>query len=213
MNRGFYSLPDPREVGLRWKAYEQAREKIRRIEQRRREAAEAEANLNKRIREEQNEDVRQLAQSILAGEDDPAAPTQELEGLAEKLREQRRQAEALKQALPQAEEELRQVVYENQPRWKAEADSALEKAIAEERKAYDKALKLIEGPRARRIYAEALSQWVRSVQSTFSASSDVAALAAMQNLGSGAYVAEQKMQERAYHEQLQERQEQEEGVA
>jgi hypothetical protein len=207
MNRGFYSLPDPREVGLKWKPYEQAREKITRVEKRHREAQETEANLNKRIREEQHEDVRQLARSILAGEDDPAAPTQELEGLAEKLREQRRQAEALAQALPVAEEELRQVVYEHQQRWKAEADSALEKAIAEERRAYDKALQLIQEPRAKRIYAEQLAAWVRYPQPTFSEPSDVAALSAMQNLGQGPMLAEQKLRERQHNEQLQAQQE------
>jgi len=97
---------------------------------------------------------------------------------------------------------LRQVVYEHQHRWKDEADTALEKAIAEERAAYDKALELIQEPRRKRIYAENLSGWVRYPQPTFSEPSDVAALSAIQNLGSGPENAEQRMQERRAAEQL-----------
>lgn len=204
--RAFYSLPDPREVGLKWRQYEAAREKVRRIEQRQREAEEAERGLRQRIRELEDSGVRSLADAILEGSADPGAPAEQLEELGAKLREQRRLREALSQALPQAEEELRKVVYEHQHRWKAEADRALEKAIAEERKAYDKALRLIQEPRARRIYAEALSGWARYPQPTFGTPSDVAALSAIQNLASGAYVAEEKMRERARAEQLQEQQ-------
>ena len=206
MNRAFYSLPDPREVGLKWKQYEQARAKVERIEERQREAGEAEANLNKRIRELEDVGVRSLAEAILKGSADPSAPTEQLEELGAKLREQRRVRDALSQALPKAEEELRQVVYEHQHRWKEEADSALERAIQEERKAYDKALQLIQEPRRRRIYAELLAAWVRYPQPTFGEPSDVAALSAMQNLQAGAYSAEQKLEERrqAELEQLQE---------
>lgn len=203
MNRAFYSLPDPREVGLKWKAYERAQEKISRVEGRLRQAQRQRAQAEEKIRQEKDADVRTLAESILRGEDDPAAPTQELEGLAEKLRELRRQEQALSQALPQAEEEFRQTVFEHQRRWMEEADAALEKAIADERKAYDRALQLIQEPRRKRIYAETLSGWVRSVSPTFGEPSDVAALSAIQNLGQGPYLAEQKLEERRYNEQLQ----------
>jgi hypothetical protein len=196
-------LPDPREVGLKWKAYERAQEKISRVEGRLRQAQRQRAQAEEKIRQEKDADVRTLAESILRGEDDPAAPTQELEGLAEKLRELRRQEQALSQALPQAEEEFRQTVFEHQRRWMEEADAALEKAIADERKAYDRALQLIQEPRRKRIYAETLSGWVRSVSPTFGEPSDVAALSAIQNLGQGPYLAEQKLEERRYNEQLQ----------
>ena len=203
MNRLFYSLPDPRRVGLKWREFEKACEKVRRIEQRLQAAQNKRAQAEEKIRQEKDADVRTLAESILRGEDDPAAPTQELEGLAEKLRELRRQEQALSQALPQAEEEFRQTVFEHQRRWMEEADAALEKAIADERKAYDRALQLIQEPRRKRIYAETLSGWVRSVSPTFGEPSDVAALSAIQNLGQGPYLAEQKLEERRYNEQLQ----------
>jgi hypothetical protein len=123
------------------------------------------------------------------------------------LRELRRREQALSQALPQAEEELPLLVFENQHRWKGEADTALEKAIAEERKAYKRALELIQEPRHERIYAESLAAWVRYPQPTFGVPSDVAALSAMQNLQSGAYVAEEKLEERRAGERLEAEQE------
>jgi hypothetical protein len=166
--------------------------------------------VEEQIRRLGDAEVTELAQAILAGEDDPGARHDEHEKLVAELREFRRQEQALSQALPQTEGELRQVVYESQHRWKEEADRALEKAIGEERKAYDKALKLIQEPRRKRIYAETLSQWVRNVGPTFGEPSDVAALSAMQNLGQGPYYAEQKLEERRLQEQLEQQQE---GVA
>jgi hypothetical protein len=211
VNRGFYSLPDPREVGLKWRQFEQAREKVRRIEQRHREAAEGEANLQQHIRKLEDVGVRSLAEAILEGSADPSAPTEQLEKLGAKLREQRRLRDAIAQALPKAEEELRQVVYEHQARWIEEADAALERAIRDERKAYAKAQELIEKPRAKRLYLEALARWVRYVQPTFGTNADVAIPTAIQPLTASADRAEQQLQERRYNEQLQEQQQ--EGVA
>jgi hypothetical protein len=206
-HRVFYSLPSPREVGLKWKPYEQARQNVERIETRLRETQRERARLEQEIRDLGDAEVRELSQAILRGEDDPTASHDEHQRLVERLRSLKREEVAVSRALPQAEEELRQVVYEHQHRWKEEADTALEKAIAAERKAYDRALELIQEPRRKRIYAEALSRWVRSVEPTFSEPSDVAALSAIQNLGSGAYVAEQKLEERRYNEQLEAEQE------
>jgi hypothetical protein len=201
MNRGFYSLPDPREVALRWRQFEREKGKISRVERRLQDVKRRRAEVEEQIKRLGDAEVTELARAILAGEDDPATRHDEHEKLVAELRELRRQAEALARALPAAEEELRRVVYENQHRWKSEADSALEKAIAEERKAYDRALQLIQEPRRRRIYAEALSGWIRSVSPTFGQPSDVAALSALQNLGAGAYIAEEKLEERRRQEQ------------
>jgi hypothetical protein len=206
MNRVFYSLPEPREVGLKWKPYQQAREKVSRIERRLRETQNERARLEGEIRDLGDAEVRELSQAILRGEDDPTARHDERAKLVERLRTLKREEAAISQALSQAEEELRLLVYEHQHRWKDEADTALEEAIAEERAAYDKALELIQEPRRKRIYAENLSGWVRYPQPTFSEPSDVAALSAIQNLGSGPHNAEQRMQERRAAEQ-------EEGVA
>jgi len=210
MSRAFYSLPEPREVGLKWKPYQQAREKVSRIERRLRETQSERARLDQEIRELGNAEIRALSQAILRGEDDPTARSGEHAKLVERLRGLKREEAAISQALPVAEEELRQTVFEYQHKWKEEADTALEKAIAEERAAYDKALTLIQEPRRKRIYAENLSGWVRYPQPTFSEPSDVAALSAIQNLGSGLHDAEQRMQERRATEQLAS---QEEGVA
>src|SRR5215210_2062342 len=81
-HRVFYSLPSPREVGLKWKPYEQARQNVERIEGRYHEAGRTTRELEERIRAEQSADVRGLAQAILSGEDDPAAPSEKPEGLA-----------------------------------------------------------------------------------------------------------------------------------
>jgi len=207
MNRAFYSLPDLSRVGLKWKQFEKARRNVERIETRLRETQNERARLEQEIRELGDAEVRELSQAILRGEDDPTARHGEHEKLVERLRTLKREEAAVSQALPQAEEELRQTVFEYQHKWKEEADTALEKAIAEERAAYDKALELIQEPRRKRIYAENLTAWVRYPQPTFSEPSDVAALSAIQNLQSGAYVAEEKLEERRAGEQLEAEQE------
>jgi hypothetical protein len=202
MNRQFYSLPEPGELGLEWKAYEEGREKIARIESRHQEAAQAARDLEQRIREEQSADVRKLAQSILAGEDDPAASTEALEGFAGELREQRRLKEALDQALPRAEEEFRQTTYANQGMWASQADKLLLKAIAEERKAYERARQIAEKARRRRQYAEALAKWVRNPSPTFGAPSDVTIAATVQQTWTDDLErCERQMHERQKHEQ------------
>ena len=202
MNRAFYSLPDPREAGLKWKQFEKARQNVERIETRLRQTQKERARLEGEIRELGDAEVRELSQAILRGEDDPTAHHGEHEKLVERLRDLKREEAAIAQALPRAEEELRQTIFEHQGRWKEEADTALEKAIQEERKAYEKALKLIQEPRRRRIYAENLAAWVRYPQPAFGVPSDVAALSAVQNLQSGAYVAEEKLEERRAGERL-----------
>ena len=202
MNRAFYSLPDPREAALKWKPYEQARQNVERIETRLRETQKERARLEGEIRDLGDAEVRELSQAILRGEDDPTARHDEHEKLVERLRDLKREEAAIAQALPRAEEELRQTIFEHQGRWKEEADTALEKAIQEERKAYEKALQLIQEPRRRRIYAENLTAWVRYPQPAFGVPSDVAALSAIQNLQSGAYVAEEKLEERRAGERL-----------
>ena len=65
MNRGFYSLPDPREVGLKWREFEKAREKVDRIEQRLREAKNTRAQVEERVRLLGDTEVSELAQAIL----------------------------------------------------------------------------------------------------------------------------------------------------
>jgi len=204
MNRAFYSLPNPREAGLRWRQFEQARGKVERIEQRLRETQRRQAEVEEWIKHLGDAAVRELAQAILAGEDDPAAQLryEEHEKLVAELRELRLQGQATAEAQPRAEEELRQLVYEHQHRWKAEADSALAKAIKEERRAYDKARALIEEPRTKRLYTEELSRWVRYPQPTFGTNSDIAIPTAIQPLQASADRAEQQMQERRYNEQL-----------
>src|SRR5829696_6139816 len=211
MNRAFYSLPDPREAALKWKPYEQARQNVERIETRLRETQKERARLEGAIRDLGDAEVHELSQAILRGEDDPTARHDEHQRLVERLRDLKREEAAISRALPRAEEELRQTIFEHQGRWKEEAGAALEKAIQEERKAYEKALKLIQEPRRRRIYAENLAAWVRYPQPTFGVPSDVAALSAIQNLGSGPHNAERRLEERRAAEQLAE--EQEEGVA
>src|SRR5215204_4863275 len=110
MNRSFYSLPDPREVGLKWKPYQKAREKVSRIETRLRQTQNERARLEGEIRELGDAEARALSQAILRGEDDPTARHDEHQRLVGRLRELKREEAAIARALPQAEEELRQVV-------------------------------------------------------------------------------------------------------
>jgi hypothetical protein len=207
MNRAFYSLPDPREVGFKWKPYQQAREKVSRIERRLRETQNERARLEQEIRELGDAEIRELSQAILRGEDDPTARHDEHAKLVERLRDLKREETAIAQALPVAEGELRRTVFEHQHRWKEEADGALAKAIQEEHKAYTKAIELLEGPRLRRMYLEALSGWVRYPTPSFGTPSDVVARSAIQRLEGDAVLAEEKMAGRQGAEQLEREQE------
>ena len=192
--RAFYSLPEPKEAGLKWREYERARAKVERIDERLRQAQRARAEIEQEIKHLDDSAVRELAAAVLAGEEDPAAHHDEHEKLVAKLRDLRREEQAVSQARPVAEEELRQVVYEHQHRWKEEADKALEKAIGEERKAYARAQELISGPRGKRLYLEALAKWVRYPQPTFGTDSDIGIPSAMQPLVGSVEYAEQKLQ-------------------
>jgi len=211
MHRSFYSLPNPKELGLKWKEYERSRQKVERIEERLHSTQNERARLEQEVRELGEEEVRELAQAILEGTDDPTARHGEHEKLVERVRALKREEQAIAQALPVAEEELRQVVFEHQPAWIGEADGALAKALREEHKAYARAIELIEGPRLRRMYLEALSGWVRYPTSAFGAPTDVVARSAIQRLEGDAAFASEKMAERQGAEQLQ--REQEEGGA
>jgi septal ring factor EnvC (AmiA/AmiB activator) len=124
MNRVFYSLPDPREVGLKWKQFEKARQKVERIEKGLHDTQNERARLEQEVRELGENEVRELARAILEGTDDPSAKHGEHEKLVERLRTLKREEQAIAQALPVAEEELRQTVFEYQHKWKDEADSA-----------------------------------------------------------------------------------------
>ncbi len=202
MMKQFHSLPDPAEVGLRWKAYQEAREKIARVEERYQEAQLRRQELEGRIREQQSADVAALARSILAGDADPAASTEELEDLAGELREQRRLTNALEQALPQAEDALRQTVFEHQEVWTSQVDKALMKALEEERAAYTRAQEIAQKARSRRLYLEALSDWTRKVSPSFSAPADVTVVAAVQQWEQDIARAERQTAERREHERL-----------
>jgi hypothetical protein len=210
--RAFYTLPDPREVGLKWKQYEAARAKVDRIEERLQEAQNKRALLEEKVRQEKSEDVRELAEAILRGEEDPAAPTERLGALAEELRELGRQEEALRQALPHAEEDLRQTIFAHQHRWKGEADKELGKAIEEESKALARVQRLLEEPRRRRLYAEALAAWVRYPQPTFGANADTAVAVTVQRLQADVYAAGERLEERRQAETLERAQASQEAV-
>src|SRR5829696_721977 len=211
MNRAFYSLPDPREVGLKWKQFEKAREKVSRIEERLHSTQNKCARLEQEIRDLGENEVRELAQAILEGTDDPSARHGEHAKLVERLRTLKREEQAIAQALPVAEEELRQTVFEHQHRWKEEADGALAKAIQEEHKASLKVLDIIEDPRSKRLYAENLAAWVRNVGPTFGTPEDAAGRSAIGRLQADAEYAAEKHAERQENERL--ARQQEEGVA
>lgn len=212
--RTFYQLPDPQEGGLKWRAFERGKQKLNRVEGRLREAQKRRGEVEEQIKNLGDKEVTELAQAILAGEADPAARHAEHEALVAELRVLKREEEALAQALPQAEEELRQEIFDHQREWIPQADKALERAITEERRSYAKAVELIEGPRAKRLFLEALAKWIRYPQSTFSGGGgDVTARSVIQNLGGDALLAEERMAERRHAELLQLQQQQEEGVA
>jgi len=128
----FHSLPDPQEAGFSWPAFAEALERIRNVESRRLEAERTVQELQDRIRDENQQDIKRLADAIAAGDPDPAPPG--LEDLASDLSEQKRLGRALEEAEPRAEGDLVRAVQGHREEWVAEVDAALEKAIAAERR-------------------------------------------------------------------------------
>src|SRR5215210_4856983 len=146
----FHSLPTPEDYGFSWPAFEKALKRLANVEARRREAERTASELQERINSEKGQDIRRLADAIASGNPDPAPPGLDTE--VEELREQQRLAKALEEAEPRAEGELLKAAQEHREEWGAEADAALEKAIAAERKAYEKAMGATQKARERRQY-------------------------------------------------------------
>ena len=151
----FHSLPNPEEMGFSWPAFAKALERLANVESRRAEAERTAQELQERIRNENQQDIKRLADAIASGSPDPAPPG--LEDLRAELVEQQRLGRALEEAEPRAEGELMKVAQANREEWAAEADAALEKAIQAERRAYEKAMAPLLKARERRQHIEALS--------------------------------------------------------
>src|SRR5918993_3910462 len=92
--RQIHSLPEPKELGFRWRPFEKARKQLERVEGKRKEVQRHEAELKARIESEEQEDVKRLAAAILSDSGESAPP--ELEDLAAKMKELNRLSEALK---------------------------------------------------------------------------------------------------------------------
>ena len=196
----FHSLPNPEEMGFEWPEFAKALERIHNVERRRRQAERTAAELQERIRGENQADIQRLANAIASGEPDPAPPG--LEELADELKEQKRLARALEEAEPRAAGELARAVQERREEWAAEVDAALEKAIAAERKAYEKAMAPVVKARTRRQHLETFASWVRTTPPVFSRPSDVAVPAAFGQLQQDVDRAERQMLERLEQERL-----------
>jgi hypothetical protein len=215
--RQIHSLPEPKELGFRWRPFEKARKKLDHVERKRAEVQKREAELKARIKSEEQEDVKRLAASILSGSGTTAPP--ELEVLAAKMKELHRLSEALKEAEPQAESELIRTVQGHREEWIPEVDNAVGRALAEEREAFSKALKLADTARAKRQRLETLATWVRTTPPSFSPPGDVSVRSAFDRLRADIDQAERLLHERAANERFlaeqaeQLRREQEEGVA
>jgi hypothetical protein len=200
MPKMFHSLPNPEELGFSWPAFDKALERIRNVEARRQEADATVQQLQEGIASENQQDIARLAQAIASREPDPAPPG--LEDLADELREQRRLGKALEEAEPRAEGALARVVAEHREEWGEEVDAALEKAIAAERKAYEKAMQTTLKARERRQYLETLASWVRTTPPVWSPPGDVAVQGAFGQLSQDADRAERQMHERAENGRL-----------
>ena len=198
--RQIHSLPEPKELGFRWRPFEKARKKLDHVERKRREVQKREAELEARIKSEEQEDVKRLAASILSGSGTTAPP--QLEDLAAQMKELHRLSEALKEAEPQAESELMRTVQEHRGEWIPEVDNAIVRALEEEREAFSKALQMAEPARAKRQSLEQLATWVRTTPPSFSPPADVSVRSAFDRLRSETDQAERLLHERAANERL-----------
>jgi hypothetical protein len=201
--RQIQTLPEPRELGFRWKPFEKARKALEHVEGKRKEVRRREAELQARIKSEKAEDVKQLAEAILSGSDDvPKSTTPELKSLAKEMEELHRLSEALAKAAPQAEAELIRTAQENRETWVPEVDDALGQALEEERADLRKAMEIAEAARERRLYLETLASWVRTTPPSFSPPSDVSVRSAFDRLGADIDQAERMLHERVSNERL-----------
>ncbi len=191
--KAFHSLPSPEELGFSWPAFAAALERIRNVESRRRGAERTAQELQERIRDENQQDIKRLADAIAQGAPDPAPPG--LEDLTGELREQQRLAKALEEAEPRAEGGLLKVAQANRAEWTAEVDAALAKAIKAERAAYEKASATLLKARGRRQHIESLSRWVRTTPPVFSPPSDATVPATFGQLSEDADRAERQLAE------------------
>jgi hypothetical protein len=196
----FHSLPNPEELGFSWPAFDKALERLHNVERRRQEADMTIQQLQERISSENQQDIQRLAQAIASGDPDPAPPG--LEDLADELREQRRLGKALEEAEPRAEGELARVVGEHREEWGGQVDAALEKALKEERRAYEKAMATALKARERRQHLETLASWVRTTPPVFSPPRDVAVQTTFGQLAQDADRAERQMRQRLVDERL-----------
>ncbi len=188
-----HSLPKPEELGFKWPAFAKSLERIGNIEARRREAELTAQELQERIQDETQEDIRALAAAIASGSPDPAPPG--LENLRAQLVEQSRLAKALQEAEPQAESGLVHAVQAHRDEWAEEVEDVLLKAIREERKVYEKAMQPVLKARERRQHIEMLSRWVRTTPPVFSPPSDATVPVAFAQLGEDADRCERQLAE------------------
>lgn len=166
----FSNLPPVKEMGFKWPSFEKAVRKINNVSKRRREAQAKEAQLNNRLQMERQEDVMRLAKAIVDGSED--TPPANLTDLADELKEAQRVRAALEVAEPESESELMAVVNENREAWIREVDAALEASIKEEMVAYEKAIRIAQPARERRLAIETLASWIRTTPPVFSVPAD-----------------------------------------
>jgi hypothetical protein len=198
--RQIHSLPEPKELGFRWRPFEKARKKLERVEGKRREVQKREAELKARIKSEEQEDVKRLAVAILDGSGESAPP--QLEDLAAKMKELQRLSEALKAAEPQAESELIRTVQEHRSQWIPEVDAAVVRALEEEREAFSKALQMADSARTKRLHLEQLATWVRTTPSNFSPPANVSVRSAFDRLRAEIDQADHLLHERTANERI-----------
>jgi hypothetical protein len=198
--RQIHSLPEPKELGFRWRPFEKARKKLDHVEAKRREVQRREAELKARIKSEEQEDVKRLAAAILSGSGTTAPP--QLEDLAAKMKEHQRLSEALKVAEPQAESELIRTVQEHRADWIPQVDAAVARALEEEREAFNKALQMADSARSRRMRLEQFATWVRTTPPSFSPPADVSVRSAFDRLSADIDRAEHLLHERTANERI-----------
>ena len=96
----FHSLPEPEALGFKWTAFKKALERVHNVERRRREAERKAAELQGRIRQENEQDIQRLADAIRQGKPDTAPPgLEDLDAALEEAIEAEREAYARAQKM------------------------------------------------------------------------------------------------------------------
>ena len=177
------SMPNPKDLGYDWPAWEEAQTEFANIRRRQAEADQKRRDLQLEVNRLATADKKRLKESWAAGEGDtPEDP--KLARLKKELAAQERIEGALRDvAMPEAEGKLLSVASRNaRERWAPEIEARLPERIAEVRKALAAAQEAVSSPMRTLLQEAALLNWCESSFQVYSPAVDMTTPSAFQQI-------------------------------